>query len=367
MKKRALAAVLALSMVLGLAGCGAKTAETAQETNKASDKTAEASEESAEVSEIHWARANSGNILVTIAKQQGYFDEYGINVVEDPVDSSSAALTALQTEQVDVTSNQGTNGPLGFIGKGSDFTIVGGYMLKGMYIVGRKDTEYKDVMSLKGSKFAYNGIHPVTGIALLEAGLNPETDVEWLSYETNSDRLAAVIAGEADYAVLSGDQLYTVGNTEEIEIKAWLDDLVPNYGCCRMNMNTKFITENPTTTKNLLKGLIRAEQWYLANKEECVKILAEEIGADEEYVAAYLLNENYISSVDPCKNAVIKTWDAMVEMGFIKAEAAESINIEDHINTELYKTALDECVEEFYDEDPEFYDGRIKFFEENNQ
>ena len=338
-----------------------------QETNKASDKTAEASEESAEVSEIHWARANSGNILVTIAKQQGYFDEYGINVVEDPVDSSSAALTALQTEQVDVTSNQGTNGPLGFIGKGSDFTIVGGYMLKGMYIVGRKDTEYKDVMSLKGSKFAYNGIHPVTGIALLEAGLNPETDVEWLSYETNSDRLAAVIAGEADYAVLSGDQLYTVGNTEEIEIKAWLDDLVPNYGCCRMNMNTKFITENPTTTKNLLKGLIRAEQWYLANKEECVKILAEEIGADEEYVAAYLLNENYISSVDPCKNAVIKTWDAMVEMGFIEAEAAESINIEDHINTELYKTALDECVEEFYDEDPEFYDGRIKFFEENNQ
>ncbi len=386
MRKRVLSAVLAVSMVLGLAGCGSNTAEKAKEpvqaseetkeseeseegsgeSTKASEESSEEQEEITEASEIHWARANSGNILVTIAKQQGYFDEYGLTVIEDPVDSSTAALTALQTEQVDVTSNQGTNGPLGFIGKGSDFTIVGGYMLKGMYIVGRKDTEYKDVTSLKGSKFAYNGIHPVTGIALLEANIDPATDVEWLSYETNSDRLAAVIAGEADYAVLSGDQLYTVGNTEEIEIKAWLDDLVPNYGCCRMNMNTKFIKENPTTTKNLLKALIRAEQWYLANKEECVKILAKEIDADEEYVAAYLLNENYISSVDPCKDAVIKTWDAMVKMGFIEEEAAKSINIEDHINTELYKAALDECVEEFYEEDPGFYDGRIEFFEANN-
>lgn len=360
MKKKLLAALLATAMVFSLAACGSKQADSEAPVE-------EPAEEPAEVTDVHWARANSGNILVTVAKQQGYFKEYGINVIEDPVDSSSAALTALQSEQVDVTSNQGTNGPLGFIGKGSDFTIVGGYMLKGMYIVGLESTDYQNVTSLKGSKFAYNGIHPVTGIALLDAGIDPVTEVEWLDYETNSDRLAAVIAGEADYAVLSGDQLLTVENTEGVEIKAWLDDLVPNYGCCRMNMNTSFVKENPEVTKKLLKALIRAEQWYLANKEECVEILAKEIDADEEYVASYLLNENYISSVDPCTNSVIKTWEAMIKMGFIDEDAANSINIEDHINTELYKEALDECVAEFYDEDPEFYDGRVKFFEENNQ
>lgn len=116
------------------------------------------------------------------------------------------------------------------------------------------------------------------------------------------------------HAVLSGDQLYAVGNNDQIEIKAWLDDLVPNYGCCRMNMNTDFVKKNPTTVKLLLKSLIRAEQWYLANKEECVKILAKEIGAEEDYVAAYLLNDNYVSSVDPCKNSVVKTWEAMIKM-----------------------------------------------------
>ncbi|ETP73032.1 ABC-type nitrate/sulfonate/bicarbonate transport system, periplasmic component [Lachnospiraceae bacterium JC7] len=387
MIRKPISVLLLAAMTLSFAACGAPevpagkdTVETAgtsvestamtaeKEVSKETTATEAAEEQSEkpEVSEIHWARANSGNILVTVAKQQGYFAEYGINIIEDPVDSAGAALTALQTEQVDVTSNQGTNGPLGFIGKGSDFTIVGGYMLKGMYIVGRKDKEYKDVTSLKGSRFAYNGIHAVTGMALLDAGIDPTSEVEWLPYDTNSDRLAAVIAGEADYAVLSGDQLLTVANNPDIEIKAWLDDLVPNYGCCRMNMNTSFVKKNPVTTKLLLKALIRAEQWYLSHKEECVKILAKEIDADEDYVASYLLNENYISSVDPCKKAVLKTWDAMISMGLIDKDEAAKINIEDHINTELYKEALDECVQEFHDEDPEFYDGRIAFFEENN-
>ena len=88
-------------------------------------------------------------------------------------------------------------------------------------------------------------------MALLDAGIDPNNDVEWLTYSTNSDRLAAVVSGEADYAVLSGDQLYAVGNNDQIEIKAWLDDLVPNYGCCRMNMNTDFVKKNPKTSSEI--------------------------------------------------------------------------------------------------------------------
>ena len=81
----------------------------------------------------------------------------------------------------------------------------------------------------------------------------------------------------------------------------------------------------------------------------------------------FTVNDNYVSSVDPCKNSVVKTWEAMIKMGFIDQADADKINIEDHINTELYKEALDECVAEYHDEDPDFYDGRVKFFEENDQ
>lgn len=376
MKKRVLSLLLVMMMTFSLVACGGSPADDAAEDNGAETKEEQTSEEKGEttgekpeVSEIHWARANSGNILVTLAREKGYFDEVGLTVIEDPMASSSDALTALETGAVDVTSNQGTNNPLQFISTGSDFTIVGGYMLKGMYLVAKAGTGFNDVKDFVGKKIAYAGVHPVVGMAMLDADIDPtdEKNVEWLTYSTNSDRLAAVVAGEADYAVLSGDQLFAVGNNPDLEITCWLDDLVPNYGCCRMNMKTEFVEKNPVTVKLLLKCLIRAEQYYRANTEECVSILAKDIDADEDYVAAYLLNENYISSVDPCKQAIVKTWDGMIKMGFIDEADIENINIEDHINTELYKEALDECVEEYHDEDPEFYDGRVEFFEANNQ
>ncbi len=129
--------------ILGQSGCGKSTLLRLL-----------AGLEKPEVSEIHWVRANSGNVFVTIAKQKGYFDEVGLNIIEDPVDSQADALTALGNGKVDVTSNQGTNNPLSYISQGQDFTIVGGYMLKGMYIVAKKGNGWNGVTDLVGKKFA---------------------------------------------------------------------------------------------------------------------------------------------------------------------------------------------------------------------
>ena len=316
---------------------------------------------------VHWARANSGNIFVTLADQLGYFKEYGITVVENPVANSTEALTALATGQVDVTSNQGTNNPLAQIAAGQDFTIVGGYMLQGMYLVAKTGTGWNGPEDLIGKRVAAPASTTTITGPLLALGHDPVNEIEWLTYSTNSDRLAAVIAGEADYAYLSGDQLFTVGNMDDVEIVRYASDpdMMPAYGCCRMNMRTDYVKENPEMIKNLLKALIRAQQYFEANKEECVGILAKEIDAAEDYVAAYLLNPNYKIAIDPVKNSVIKTWEIMGATGFLP-ETASEINIEDHINTELYKQALDECVAEFGDEDPDFYNERLAFFEEYN-
>ncbi|MBQ3585739.1 MAG: ABC transporter substrate-binding protein, partial [Synergistaceae bacterium] len=295
--------------------------------------------ETPEVTKIRWARANSGNVLVTLAQNNGYLKEYGLEVIEMPLNSTNDALTALSTKQVDVTSNNGTNNPLQFMAAGSDFTIVGGYMLKGMYIVAKKGTGWKGIGDLVGKKLATSKSQTwVTG-PLLAAGYSLD-DVIWLTYSTNSDRLAAVIAGEADYACLSGDLLFRVGNLKDvIEIVAWADDLMPDYGCCRMNMHTDFVKANPVTVKLLLKALIRAEQYLRANPDESVKILAKELNASEEFVAAYLKNPNYIPSVDPVKHSIKATWDIMMKTGFLSPEA-KNYDLDSHINIELYKAAL---------------------------
>ena len=318
-----------------------------------------------EVDTVRWARANSGNVLVTLAKNNGYLKDVGINVIEIPLNSTSDALTALNAKQVDVTSNNGTNNPLQFMAKGSDFTIVGGYMLKGMYIVARKGTGWHGVSDFIGKKIAAPKSQTwITG-PLMWAGYNID-DVTWLTYSTNSDRLTSVIKGEADYASLSGDLLFRVGNMkDQLEIVVWADQLQPNYGCCRMNMNSDFVKANPKTVKLLLKALIRSEQYLLSHPDESVKILARELHASEDFVAAYLKNPNYRPSVDPVRNAVKATWKIMMDTGFLP-ESARNYDLDAHINVDLYKAALDELVAERYNEDPAFYDDRLAFFKANN-
>lgn len=349
--KRFIAFAMASAMVLSVASCGLAATEAAKP----------------EVNTIRWARANSGNIFVTLAQQLGYFDEVGLKVVENPVASSTEALTALGAGQVDVTSNQGTNNPLAQIAAGQDFTIVGGYMLQGMYLVAKAGTGWNGPEDLLGKKVAAPASTTTLTGPLLALGHDPVKEIEWLTFQTNNDRLTAVIAGEADYAYLSGDQLFLVGRTKEVEIVAYASDpdLQPAYGCCRMNMRTEFVKSNPTTVKLMLKALIRAQAYFEANKEECVKILAKEINASEEFVAAYLLNENYKIAVDPVKNSVIKTWEIMQQTGFLP-ESAMKINVEDHINTELYEAALNEVMAEHYNENPKFYDERLEFFKKYN-
>lgn len=343
-------------------------AEEALDADNGAKGDATATGDEPETSKIVWARANSGNIFVTLAQKNGYFTEYGLEVEEKAVDSTTDALTALGNGAVDVTSNNGTNNPLSQIAAGQDFTMVAGYMLKGMYIVAKAGTGWSGVADLVGKKFAGPASQTAITGALLEAGYDPINDVEWLTYSTNSDRLSAVVAGEADYAVLSGDLLFTVGNMSDLEIVAWLEDLTPNYGCCRMNMRTQFVNDNPNTVKLLLKALLKSECYLNANEDECVTILANELSTPEEYVAAYLKNENYVPSVDPVRNSILHTWDVMVATSFVEEEAATTIDIDaDHINTALYKQALDELVEESKGSDDEaFYADRVEFFEANN-
>ena len=133
-----------------------------------------------------------------------------------------------------------------------------------------------------------------------------------------------------------------------------------------MNMRTEFVKKNPITVKLMLKALIRAQAYFEANVDECVGILANESGASEEYVAAYLKNPNYKIAVDPVKNSVLKTWEVMSATGFLP-EGSENLDIESHINTELYETALNEVIAEHGDEYPEFFAERLAFFDQYNK
>lgn len=341
-----------------LSGCGA-SGDTGSSKEKSS------SAEKPEVSQISWGRANSGNIFVTLAQDKGYFEEYGLEVTESPVANDTDAMAALTSGKVDVTSNQGTVGPLQHIAAGEDLTIVGGYMLQGMYLIAKKGTKWNGIDDLVGKRIAHKVPQIPICYAMLEAGHDPMKDITWVTTDTSADRLAAVVAGEADYGYMSGDMLYAISQNDDVDIVVYADELMPAYGCCRMNMRTDFVKDNPITVKLLLKALLRAEAYFQANKDESVSILAKQLNTSEDYVAAYLKNDHYKISIDPVHNQVLKTWDVMKQIDFVSGDA-KNIDIEKHIDISFYKKALAEVIDEHGDEYPDWWKNRQEFFDQYN-
>lgn len=379
MKKKIVLLTVALAAVLSLTSCGGNSGNAAPAAKPADpvstevakvakeEKAAKEEKEVPETSVIKWNYGTSGNVLITIAEEKGYLEEEGLKIELVSATANADAMALLATGKADIASNSGTSNPLQQIASGVDLTIFGGHMVDGcMPVIAKKGTEWKGVESLIGKKFACNPSYFAFTGAVMDLGYeDPLSAVDWVVYTNYNDALAAVVRGEVDYALQGTGQNFAVNNMDDIEIVAYQGDVMPNYSCCRLVTQTSFVKENPITVKHLMKALIRAQQYYEANKEESVTLQAKNIGTTEDYVAAYMLNENYIVNPDPLKNSVIRAWGILDKTGFLN-EKAKSIDITAHINTDLYKAALDEVIAEHGNEDPEFYKDLLAFYEENN-
>lgn len=366
MKKRILALMLVFAMTFSLAACGSSDSGS-EETESTEEADASGDEDAIEVDTIRWAKDNSGNVFLAIAEDQGWFEELGIEIEEVPIDANNDAITALSADQVDILTNYGTTNPLQAIASGEDYLIIGGYMATGcMTVVAKKGTEWNGVQDFVGKKVAGNpNDYTYTG-ALLELGYDPLNDVEWVSSENYSDALAAVVAGEVDYALLGTSRNYEVSQNDDIEVLTYKSDVKPWYSCCRMCIKRDYAEQNPNTVKAIIKVLLRGQMYYESHHDECVDLMADYMGVEKDYVTAYMDNEHFRISCDPLKNEVVDAWNTLDETGFLSDEAKD-INIEDHIAIDIYKAAFDEAKEEYYDEDPEFWDNMEEFYSEHNE
>lgn len=372
--KKKLLIVMSLICCLVFASCSNNNDKKDNETqNKTEEKKEETSKDSSsddkkEETVVKWNYGTSGNVLVTIAEQKGFFKDEGIKIEPVFATENADALSLLASDKVDVVSNAGTSNPLQQISAGVDLTIFGGHMLNGaMPVIAKKGTKWNGITDLFGKKAAINPQYYAFTGALMDAGVkDPLKEVDWVQITKYNDAMAAVVRGDVDYALLGTQQNQAVKNMKDIEVVTYQSDVMPNYSCCRLVAKTKYINENPDTVKAILRALIRAQQYYESNKQEAVHMLAKQIKADDAFVAAYMLDEHYDVHIDPLKKGVIRAWDILGKTNFLDAKA-KTINIEDKINTDLYKQALEETKEKYGNEDPKFYESLEKFFEENDK
>lgn len=361
--------LLALSLCIAMfaTACGGN-ANTTTEAVKPAETTVATTEAKKENVVVRWNYGSSGNVFVNIAMEKGYFDEEGITI--EPVAATAVlnALGLLSANQVDIVSNAGTSNPLQQIAAGNDFTIFGGHMINGaMPVIAKKGTEWKGVESLVGQKVAINPSYFAFPGALMEKGYDdPLHQVEWVTFGTYDDALAAVQRGEVKYALMGTEKNYPISQMDDIEIVSWHSEVMPNYSCCRMECQTSYLKENPETIKAIIRALLRAQCYYESHKDEAIELTAKKLNTTKEFVAAYMNNPHYFVSVDPLRNQVKRAWGILDKTNFLD-ENAKNINIDDHINTTLYEEALKEAKAKYGAGNEAFYEKMEKFFDENDR
>lgn len=379
----AAASVCAAMMI----GCGKKetaatteaetATETTAETEKAEETTAaeETSAEKKETTEKLKIRLGSmstnAHIFTLLAKEYGILDEEGIEIEQVFVNSYADACSALNAGKVDVLSNYGTAAPLANIASGQDWTIFGGYMIIGAQpTYSRPGTEFTGLESFVGKKIGtmVNAECQVLLKGMLyKAGIDPEEDVTFVEYDKHLSAMQACKNGEIDFCA-TGTGFNVIAEEMGLELTMYLDEYWPNYSCCRMFSTTEFVNNNEEALSRLLKAFLRVEELLQEEetKDTAVDLVVKALDQTKETAESYVKNEHLVLSVDPYKNAVLERWDGLFEMHFngLDESVKENVNIEDHINTDIYYNALKELSEKYADD--EFYQERLAAYEVND-
>lgn len=359
MKKNAIKILTTTLLILTLAfltACSSddgKTENTGSETSQGNNKVTIA------------AQATSGQVFQYLAEENGYLEEEGIEVEVVYINNGSDAFSALSAGQVDIISTYGTGGPLMQIANGQDFTIFGGYMVIGATpVFALPETEYNDVQDFKGKTIAImRGGTPdnvLRGI-LYNAGFDLNEDVEFLQMKKNTDVIEAVRNGQADFGAVSTGfelQLKEAG----LNIVMWPDEIWPDHSCCKMVANTDWLANNEELAEKLLRAYIKAERdMKNGQAEKAVDLIVNKLDLDKPTVESFVYSEHMKYDTDPYRHSVKTMWDMMHKFDYI---SDTGVNIDDHINNDIYGRALKSLLDENPEDD--FYKEKWEAYESNN-
>ncbi|BCS54122.1 ABC transporter substrate-binding protein [Geobacter sp. SVR] len=305
--------------------------------------------------------------LYFVAKEKGYFKEEGVDVELFQFGSAAEGMAALKAEKLDV-GTFGTTAPLLFISKGSDFTFFGGMMIGGQAIVARPERlaelSGNDLKIFKGKKIGLVKLSTGDVVfkgALKKAGIDYKKDVTFVEFGSAAAVAEAVKKGAVDAGLLWPPHFSLAEKNSGLKVAHYIEEFYPKYTCCRIVAPTKSLNENKDVHRRFLAALIRAYKFYKTNPEETVQIYTKSLKIDEEIVR----NETYVNKVaesnpDPLRKGILDFWQHIRDAGYIPQDYA----IDKHINTDIYKQALDSVVKRYPKE--KVYQEMLTFYKKNN-
>ena len=341
MKKRILAALFAATLTLtAFAGCNTASSDSTSE-NSASASTAkesgtEAAKATLEKTSFNLGHLNStAHLLGFVAKEEGYFEEEGLDVTLTLFSSAAELSSGLESEKLDVAFI-GSVPALTFQSKGHDLTIFGGemtnghgYVIKPEYVEGKTDW---DVSILKGRNVASvkNSVQDAELQILLK-----DKNIEIGEGEDKVNIVYFDSQKDAYYTSLAESQGY------KIVYRCSEEELLKNQPCCRQVATTEALSKYPNSYNAFERALIKAYKFTQENKEQTVKDVKKYIDIEENLINTEVYGGYGTSVPDPDKQGTVALKNSIVELGY-----TEDYDIDKLYNTEIYKNALASLIKE---------------------
>lgn len=287
----------------------------------------------------------TGDALVFIAYEKGYFKDEGLDVQLTQFSSVVDENNALASGKIDVMAG-GVGEPLNLIQKGKNLTVIGGVMAGDSAVIANASevSTLQNITNFKGKTVAT--VKTSTGdvvwrAALKNAGVN-ESSINIVEYKTPGDVIQAVKSGKADAGIVWPPFEYTA-QQQNLSIVKYSNDYIPNLPCCRVTLQTSTLKENPDKWVRYEEALIKAYDFYKTNPDESVNITAKYVTMDKSVLKTALYAQQLSLSPDPNKAGTLKYWSIMNDIGYANTGTTD---LSQYINNTIYKTALDDVIKE---------------------
>lgn len=340
MKTKLRFSILIMAVILLLAGCGVQNPSTPSDPG------------SAVTLDVGLMGTSTKPVGVLVADALGYFEEEGVNINFQKVSSMNDAYLAVSTGDLDVYLFSSTAAAT-FISQGTtSLRVFGGTAGEGSEIMAAKDSgitleSAEDFIGLTVGCFMAETGQMVLKNYLMEQGITiggpkDDADVTFVYYSDTSSGIEACKNGEYDI-VLTNASLGYYAEQFGVDVVAEVADFVPVYPCCRQ-------TCNQNTYENELDALVKFEiaalrgyAYAQTNPEETLDILVGYSGEDRDFLKAQIYGTDSYDpamrlSLDPDKDACVKFYEAMMNLGEI--EDTIEVDWNDYVVSDVYETAL---------------------------
>lgn len=367
--KGASATAVAVAGMGALAACSSSTSgESSSSASTTEETTYELSPETEELTVAVLGKDIKIAALIC-ASEEGFFEEEGLNVSFETVANFSDAVTALSENRMDVLPF-GAIPTCTFVSQGvENLCVFGGTIAEGsecLTLPENKDkfVKLEDFDNAKCAYFPMETGHLVMQGLQQEAGTyNPDN---WVIMSDQSSIMQAVLKGECDCGFVNSGQGY-VGMQQGLVTSMQVGSLKPDFPCCRQTTSMNDIENKASALCKFMIAELRGQEFLESNKEQAIQDLANYSGQSVEYVENVIYGTDeydtpMIIEMDPYSDAVCDFYETMKVTGNIDETTA--YEIEDHIDSSIYKFALDTMIER--GENASFYKALATSYEKHN-